>query len=121
MKKVMIVEDQLILATLFEAYVGKAGFQSVGIATTCTEAMEIFDRENPDLVLMDIQIDGDKDGIETIKILLEKHIFPFVFLTGNNDEATRNKAMETHPNAFLLKPVSRDVFIETISKILAAA
>ena len=121
MKKILIVEDQLILATLYERYLAMAGFEVAGFATSCDETLEIIERDVPDVILMDIQINGDKDGIETVKIIKSKWTIPYIFITGNSDDATKSKAMETNPNGFMSKPVGKDDLINAINKIVSAA
>lgn len=121
MKKILIVEDQLILATLYERYLSMAGFETLGIATSCDETLEIIEKEIPDLMLMDIQINGDKDGIETVNIVKSKWDIPYIFISGNSDEATKSKAMLTNPKGFMSKPVSKEDLIKELNLVFGIA
>ena len=101
---ILIVEDEPIIAADLEDRLIEMGFGIAGQCSSGEQALELVQRQAPDLILMDIQLDGPLDGIETTKKILEKHAIPVIFLTSNSDEATFARAKATLPAAFLGKP-----------------
>ena len=106
--KIGIVEDELIIANLIANTLKKIGYQTTKIASTYNEALEMLDAEKPDVVLLDIQIKGSKDGIELAHTINTNYNIPFIFLTANADAATLERAKATNPPAFLVKPFTKD-------------
>lgn len=108
--KILIVEDQLVIAADWEQRLGEMGYRVVGIAPSSKEAMALFESHHPDLVLMDIDLRGQPDGIETARIMRQQRPVPIIFLTGNSDDHHFNIASRVRPNAFLSKPIrTRDL------------
>ncbi|QNF33402.1 response regulator [Adhaeribacter swui] len=102
--RILIVEDEGILALGLEDTLLQDGYEVVGIADNGPEAISLL-KENPvDLVLLDIHIKGDWDGIETARHIRELKDIPFIYLTAFADEATVNRAKDTFPAAYLTKP-----------------
>ncbi|AFD08049.1 LytR/AlgR family response regulator transcription factor [Solitalea canadensis] len=101
---VMIVEDEAILAMDLEEKLLLEGFTIAGVADNADEALSIFKNNAVDLLLMDVSIKGDCDGIETIKRILSMREVPFIYLTAFTDAATIERAKETFPSAYLVKP-----------------
>jgi DNA-binding LytR/AlgR family response regulator len=102
--RILIVEDEPIIAADLADRLVDMGFDIAGPCSTGEEAIGVVQTQAPDLILMDIQLDGPLDGIETTKMILEKHVIPVIFLTSNSDEATFARAKATMPAAFLSKP-----------------
>jgi len=103
-KKIFIVEDEPIVAMALEETLEELGYIVAGTATSGEDALERIGKTRPDLVLMDIRIEGDMDGIETAeKVDLLYHL-PVVYLTAHSDEKTLERAISTQPHGFLLKP-----------------
>jgi two-component system, response regulator PdtaR len=102
--KILIVEDQLIIARDIEALLTDWGYNVVGCAASSNEALVLFDRYHPDLALVDIQIDGDMDGIEVAKRFNSTRHIPIVYLTAQADKGTVERAKSSNPSAYLLKP-----------------
>ncbi len=102
--RILIVEDEPIIAADLADRLADMGFDIAGPCGTGEEAIGMVYTQVPDLILMDIQLDGPLDGIETTKMILEKHAIPVIFLTSNSDEATFARAKTTMPAAFLSKP-----------------
>jgi DNA-binding LytR/AlgR family response regulator len=106
--QVMIVEDESIVAMDLSAGLENDGYKVVGIADNFDEAVSLF-RNNPvDILLMDINIHGDKDGIETASALMNIRQVPLIYLTAFTDAATVARVKHTNPAAFLTKPYSID-------------
>ncbi len=104
--KVLIVEDEGIVAMDLAAGLDKDGYEVVGIADSATEAASLFKENEVDIILMDVHIIGEKDGIDTAAELLKQRSVPLIYLTAFTDTNTINRAKSTHPAAFLAKPYS---------------
>ncbi|HSC38999.1 MAG TPA: response regulator, partial [Chitinophagaceae bacterium] len=101
---VLIVEDEAIVALDLAQGLEKDGYEVAGIADNSAEAQELFSSHHIDIVLMDVNIMGDKDGIDTAAILLKQKQVPLIYLTAFTDAATIERAKHTHPSAYLAKP-----------------
>lgn len=102
--RVLIVEDQGIVATDIERCLEDGGFEVTGIASLMDEAILQTSKSLPDLVLMDIRIKGEADGIDTGDHLHRDFGLPIIYLTAHDDHDTVTRAKRTEPMAFLLKP-----------------
>jgi CheY-like chemotaxis protein/DNA-binding transcriptional ArsR family regulator len=105
-KKVLIVEDELYTGEALATLLKRINYESVGILTSGEEAISKIDELNPDLILMDIVLDGKLDGIETSKLIKEKIDVPIIFLTAYGDLKTLKKAKLTEPDGYLVKPIT---------------
>src|SRR3989344_1763140 len=104
-KKVMIVEDDFIIRMFIEKVVKSLGAVIVAKASESNEAIELCKQCLPDLILMDIGIRGKIDGIETAKQIKEHCKTEVIYLTGNSDEKTLERAKGTAPYGFIFKPI----------------
>src|SRR5687768_4388369 len=103
--KILLVEDEQIVAQNVIDYLTAHGFEMVGPADNYERGIEYFIRTKPELVLCDIKIKGTLTGIELMKHLREeKHLFKIIYLTAYGDESLLAQAWQTKPEAFLLKP-----------------
>ena len=102
--RILIVEDDPIIAADLEDRLSEMGYASLGPVASGEEALTFFPDNRPDLVIMDIQLAGALDGIETTRRIREKHALPIIFLTSNSDEATFAQAKSVRPQAFISKP-----------------
>ncbi len=102
--RVLVVEDEPIIAADLMDRLEEMGFEVAQQCSNGADAILFTEKENIDLILMDIQLEGDLDGIQTAQIILEKRQVPIIFLTSNVDEATFSRAKTTQPAAFLSKP-----------------
>lgn len=102
--KVMIVEDESIVAMDLAAGLEHDGYIVTGIADNYTDALDLFNRQPADILLMDIHIQGEKDGVETAAALLKIKSVPLIYLTAFTDAATVERVKHTNPSAFLTKP-----------------
>ena len=103
--RVMIVEDEAITAMATGAMLKRLGHVVSAAVGTGQDALDAFRRQRPDLVLMDIRLDGDLDGIETAKLMRRDSDVPVVFVSAFVDDGTRNRAAEASPFDFLPKPL----------------
>ena len=102
--KILVVEDEMIIAAKISMHLTNLGYEVTGILPRGEEALLSVEEHRPDIVLMDIRLKGEINGIDTA-ILMQKHAdMPVIFLTANADEATFNKAKAAKPYAFISKP-----------------
>ena len=102
--KVGIVEDEMIIALGITETLKELGYEPTQPATNYTQAMEMIARETPDILLLDIQLSGAKDGIDVAAAVRKGLSIPIIFLTANADAATVQRAKEVSPDAYLVKP-----------------
>ena len=101
--KILIVEDELIVALDLQMILGNAGYEICGIAASFDEAMSIVAKKAPDLVLIDIHLKGKGTGIHLAREL-QKINMPFVYLSANTNQKVIDAAIITKPYGFLVKP-----------------
>ena len=105
--KILIVEDEMIIAANISLQLTKLGYEVIGIATRGEEALIHIKQDQPDIILLDIQLKGKLDGIETARYINKDKNIPIIFLTANTDESYFNKAKATKPVAFISKPFKK--------------
>ncbi|MEI7648310.1 MAG: response regulator [Methanomicrobiales archaeon] len=103
-EKILIVEDDDIIARVEDWRLKNLGYMVCGRATNGAEAMELMANKKPDVVLMDINIKGEIDGIETARMIKKEFNIPVIYVTSHSDGATLVRAKETKPDGFILKP-----------------
>ncbi|HNP52372.1 MAG TPA: diguanylate cyclase [Nitrosomonas nitrosa] len=104
--KILIVEDEQIVAFDLKKRLTRLGYQVTGTAANGHKALALIDKELPGIVLMDIHIQGSIDGIEVAARLQETYNIPVIYLTAYSEEKTLNRATATRPYGYLLKPFS---------------
>ncbi len=104
--RILIVEDDMIIAANISLQLSKLGYDVTGIESRGEEAVAHARLNPPDIILMDINLKGQINGIETARAIQQHDDIPIVYLTANNDEATFARARETHPYAYISKPFS---------------
>lgn len=110
--QILIVEDERIIAISLKENLKALGYQVVAIATSGEEAMEQATNFRPDLVLMDIWLKGDMDGIAAAQYIWENLLIPVIYVTGHSDESTLQRAKLTAPFGYILKPVNeRELYV----------
>jgi two-component system, response regulator PdtaR len=118
MRSILIVEDEFIIAMLIEKQVRKLGYHIAGMVTSGEQAIEQVKKGATDLVLMDIKINGGLDGIETMQEIRRFSDIPVIYITGNSDSTTRDKAEETSPTGYIIKPIDSTLLRSTIELAL---
>jgi PAS domain S-box-containing protein len=103
-KSVLIVEDEGVVALSIKAALTKMGYTVVGIAVSGSEAIALATEKKPDVILMDIHIKGDIDGIQTTEKLNSVMDVPVIFLTAYADDETVSRAIRTGSHSYLVKP-----------------
>jgi len=102
--RIVIVEDEGIIAADIELALQDLGYEVVGKAWNGETALQLFAEKQPNLALLDITIKGDLNGIDLAKIIRSQYHFPYVFLTSHSDIATLNQVKETLPYGYIVKP-----------------
>jgi len=103
--KILIVEDEAITAMGMEHVLTSCGFSVVGIAARCEVALKICNETIPDLILMDINIEGNHDGITTCRQIKKLYEIPVIYMTAYSTEEIKSRALETKPEQYLNKPI----------------
>jgi signal transduction histidine kinase len=102
--KILIVEDDAVSALLLQRALEKNMHDIVGVADSGEKALEMLAENQVDIVMMDISLAGELDGITTTEIINEKYDVPVVYLSASSDAETMNKVVGTNPSAYVIKP-----------------
>ncbi len=105
--KILVVEDEVIVAQDIAGRLKKLGYQVIATVSSGEEAIEKINENLPNLVLMDIVLKGDMDGITAAEIIDSKMNVPIVFLTAYADRKTLERAKLTNPFGYLVKPLQQ--------------
>lgn len=103
--KVLVVEDEKIIAKDIESTLKRIGHESAGSVAKGEEAISAAEKIHPDLILMDITLKGEMDGIEAARIINKKFSIPIVYITAHQDEDTIEKTKDTNPYGYITKPL----------------
>ena len=106
--RILLIEDEAVLALDLSDLLQAEGYAVVGIADNGPQALALYQAHQVDLVLCDIRIQGPWDGIETVARLGGGQAVPVIYLSAYSDPAMRERAIQTLPAAYLLKPVTLD-------------
>ncbi|MCW3077372.1 MAG: CheY-like receiver protein [Bacteroidetes bacterium] len=117
MKKILIVEDDMIINMVNTMYVKKFGYEVSGNAKSGREAIELALKHKPDIILMDIKIKGEIDGIETMVEISKFSDAKVIYVTGNSDELLRKRAAMTNIVGFCVKPMSMEELKTLLGKV----
>jgi two-component system sensor histidine kinase UhpB len=110
-KKILIVEDQLIIAMDLRLTLEGLGYGVIGIAGTAEECFQYFEKDKPDLVLMDIMLSGSVDGISAAEVIHKDFDVPIIYLTAHSDDNSLLRANLTGPYGYIVKPIEeRDLY-----------
>ncbi len=108
--KILIVEDEIMIAESLKEILENLNYVVTGIANSADEALTLLANEKPDLVTLDIQIKGDKDGIQLAEQIQSKYDIPYIYTSAFADEKTIARAKDTSPYGYLVKPYGiRDI------------
>jgi len=106
--KVLIVEDDNVILSIEKWRLSKLGYEICGSARTGAEAMECVAHMQPDIVLMDITLNGAMDGIETAAQIKKNFSIPVIFVSSHSDEEILSRARAVNPDGFIKKPFDDD-------------
>ena len=113
-KNILIVEDEVLIATQIEMFLELNGYNSVGIAVDYTGAIELLESNPIDLILLDIKINGYKSGIDLAMYINKNLNIPFLFLTSYNDKDTLQKLKLLNPIGYINKPINDATLLTNI-------
>ncbi len=113
-KRILVVEDDSIIAAYLQDTLIRMGFDVPDIASSGEQTLQIVARSSPDLILMDIQLKGEMNGITTARRIKSEFDIPIVYLTAYSENTLIEQAMATKPSGYLLKPVNEQELHATI-------
>lgn len=109
--RILVVEDEFITLDMLRDYLELSGYEISGDAMRADEAIDVLDRFDTDIAMLDINLKGEKDGIWIAEQIRKHYQIPFIFLTAYSDAATIKRATNTNPYGYLVKPFTQaDVF-----------
>lgn len=117
--KIVLVEDELIVALNLRQRLTQFGYTVCAVASSGSEALEVISRHKPDLVVMDIHIDGQMDGIETVTKIPNELNIRVIYLSAGTEPSILARAKQTKPYGILSKPFSESELHATIQTALA--
>jgi DNA-binding NarL/FixJ family response regulator len=115
--RILIVEDQALVALDLREYLTGMGMTVVGVVDSAAAAVDTAVRERPDVVLMDIRLQGERDGVDAA-LDLQRLDMAIVFLTAHSDRATLERVRRSAPFGYLLKPIQDYELIATIERAI---
>ncbi|MFZ6051382.1 LytR/AlgR family response regulator transcription factor [Halocola ammonii] len=112
--RIMVVEDDQVVRTNLEILLKEENHELTGVVDNAADALKLFSEVRPDLIISDININGDVDGIELIKSINEIEKVPVLFITSIDEKSVFEKAKSANPYAFITKPIQRDLLERSI-------
>jgi DNA-binding NarL/FixJ family response regulator len=116
--RILLVEDDFLVAMQMESALADAGFEIAGVASSGEDAIELAMSEQPRLVVMDVRLAGDQDGIDTALTLFAEHGIRCVFATAHHDEHARRRAASAAPLGWLAKPYTMSSLVMMVRRAL---
>ncbi len=112
--RILIIEDDLLIASQIEAALTEAGFDVIGVLTTGEEALQKAEAERPDLAIVDIRLAGDRDGVDTALELFRSHGIRCIFASAYSDQEARRRAEVAAPLGWLQKPYTMKALTDIV-------
>jgi len=103
----LIIEDEMIIAANISLQLTHLGYEVIGIISKSKEVLQHLSKQTPDIILMDINLKGELDGIEVATLIQKEYKIPIIYLTANSDENHFERAKATNPYAFISKPFKK--------------
>ena len=116
--RALIIEDETLIAEELRERLSRLGITVIAAVSSGEEGVEIATSERPDLVLMDIRLSGEKDGVQAAREIREQVDIPIVYLTAHSDRRTVERANKTDHDGFILKPFLKKELQSTIEVAL---
>ncbi|HNR16692.1 MAG TPA: response regulator transcription factor [Chitinophagaceae bacterium] len=117
--KILIVEDEPLIAKNIGMYLNNNDFEVSAIAYDADDALIQLKRNPPDFAILDINLEGEKDGIHLGEYINQHYNIPFVFLTSYSDKETLERAKQTNPYGYIVKPFNDKTLFATIEIALS--
>jgi len=115
---ILIVEDEPLIAEDIASILNAIDYKVAGIAHNSEKAIQLLETKNIDIAILDINIKGDRNGIELAELINNNYKIPFLYLTSYADKATIDKAKQTMPYGYLLKPFREKELFSSIEMAL---
>ncbi|MFO7448142.1 MAG: adenylate/guanylate cyclase domain-containing protein [Ignavibacteriaceae bacterium] len=116
--RILIAEDESIIALDIKNILEKSGYQIISVVSNGDEALKILSAERSDLVLMDIHLGENKNGIEVAEVINKNYSIPVIYLTALTDDETFQRAQKTEPLGYILKPFDDKTLLAAVEKAL---
>jgi two-component system, response regulator PdtaR len=116
--RILIVEDNFLVASQVEKALSDAGFDVTGVATSAEEAVALAHSGNPALIVMDVRLAGERDGIQAAVDIFQGLGMRCIFATAHYDQMTRDRAKPAKPLGWLEKPYSMASLVDTVRHAL---
>jgi len=117
--RVLIVEDDMLLSMVEERLISKLGYEVVGKVTKGADAIDKAEDLKPDVIVMDISLKGDMDGIETVEQIRKNSDVPVIYLSGSGDRYSYERAKKTGFTDYLTKPITGGDLKEPLSTAIS--
>lgn len=112
--KILIVEDEPLIAEGIALHLKNSDFSVSAIAYDADEALQALQTKTPDIAILDINLDSEKDGIELAEYINKTCPMPFIYLTSYSDKAIMDRAKATSPAGFIVKPFNKNTLLATL-------
>ncbi len=106
--KILIIEDETIVALDIKRIVKNLGYEVTDTVTNFESAINSVEKNRPDIILSDINLNSDKNGIDIIETIQKKDFIPTIYITAYSDELTIQRAIKTNPMGYILKPFRKE-------------
>ncbi len=116
---ILVVEDDFIIAAHISALLTESGYTVAETLSKGESVVSFIDNNPVDVILMDINLAGDLDGVETARLVMQKHTIPVIFLTANVDTTTFDRAKDTYPAGFISKPFKNEDLTRTLELVIS--
>ena len=118
--KILIVEDDAIIAQLIELHLTQFGYKVIDIIHNGDKALDAIHNHDLDMVLLDINIEGTKNGIDVATVIEKKYDIPYIFITALSDQRTLSKILNLDPSGYIVKPFKEEDLRVNIGLALAS-
>ncbi len=105
--RILIVEDDRVTSLIIQKYIEELGYETAGAVSSGEEAIIYSKNVSPDLILMDITLEGEMDGIDSANHIYSEFNIPIVYITTSSDDSTMKRAKEANPFGFIIKPIDK--------------
>ena len=112
--RVLIVEDEPVIAENISMYLDNNDFEVSGIAYDSAEANEQLQSNTPDAAILDVNLESDEDGIDIASSINQKYLIPFLFLTSYSDKETLERAKKVKPSGYIVKPFNEKTLLASL-------
>jgi CheY-like chemotaxis protein len=118
-QSILIVEDEHITAMEVQGMLEEIGYSVADIVDTGSDALEVMEETPVDLIIMDIRLPGNMNGIEAANEINQSHNIPIVYFSAHSDDDTLEQARNTEPAGFLIKPITKEDLRTTVEVALS--